>query len=210
MAPLHCMLGLVANLLAMVPGIYAQSNQTFEWGFLGPQSFSSSLPSCRSFSLEADATGRIANGVPPFYMMVFPVGGIPSTTFIGTNQSNLTWTLTYPVGTKLVLEVVDSLGQSGGIPSTLYTVIDGETTQCIPTPSTEAPFTIKANVTDVLNTCQPWGLAVEGGTPPYNLTIAPMNSGNITNATFGPDDSVFTWINRAPPGTHLIASASDL
>ncbi|KAF8155022.1 hypothetical protein K438DRAFT_1863063 [Mycena galopus ATCC 62051] len=197
-------------LLAIAPCIQAQTPQPqiFEWGFLGAQFVSTSLPSCRVLSLEADA--RSANGTPPFFMMAFAVDGTPSTSFIGTNQSNLTWTVSYPVGTQLVLGVVDSLGHSGGIAPPVYTVTDGATTQCVPATPPEPGFKISANVTDVLETCQPWGLTIEGGTPPYNVTIAQMNSGNITNVTLGPIDTVFTYINRMEPGYQLIASASDM
>ncbi|KAJ7851030.1 hypothetical protein B0H14DRAFT_2762350 [Mycena olivaceomarginata] len=194
-------LAIFYGLLAIVPSIHGQTTQTtqrFEWWFSGDQALSTSKPSCGSFSIGADA--RTADGIPPFYMTAFAVGGTPSTSFIGTNESNLTWTLTHPVGTQLVLGVVDSQGHSGGIAPTLYTVTAGATTQCIPTIKSDTSFKISANVTDVLNTCQPWGLMIEGGAPPYNVTIAPMNSANITNATLGSTDSVFTYINRVPRG----------
>ncbi|KAF7346714.1 hypothetical protein MSAN_01809500 [Mycena sanguinolenta] len=228
-------------LLAVVPSIYAQTTQVYEWGFTGDQAVSTSLPSCRNVSLEANA--RTANGTSPFYMMALPVGGTPSTSFIGTDQSDLTWTVMYPVGeflfpfpselsigasaraanlesagTQLVLGVVDALGQSGGIDPPLYTVIEGATTQCVPTTLSDptSGFKISANVTDVLNTCQPWGLTIEGGTPPYNITLAELNSGTVTNVTMGPIDTVFTYINRISPGGQIIhvrsvsiASASD-
>ncbi|KAF8188462.1 hypothetical protein K438DRAFT_1833598 [Mycena galopus ATCC 62051] len=191
-------------LLAIAPRIQAQMPQLFEWGFLGAQSTSTSLPSCRVVNLETDNESRAGIAVPPLYMMAFAVDGTPSTSFIGTNQSNLTWTVNYPVGTQLVLGVVDSLGHSGGIDSPVYTVTDGATTQCVPATTPEPGFKISGNVTDVLQTCQPWGLTIEGGTPPYNITIAQMNSPNVTNATLGPIDTVFTYINRMEPGNQLI------
>ncbi|KAJ6462083.1 hypothetical protein C8R45DRAFT_776092, partial [Mycena sanguinolenta] len=177
---------------------------------------STSLPPCQSLSLKADA--RAANGIPPFYMMAFAVGSTPSTSFIGTDQNNLAWTVTYPVGKSLlepyllVLGVVDALGQSGGIDPPLYTVSDSATTQCV-SPALANPsstFKISANVTHVLNTCQPWGLTIEGGTPPYNLTLAELDAGNVTNVTLGSTDTVFTYINRMAPGGQVIASASDI
>ncbi|KAJ6556186.1 hypothetical protein B0H19DRAFT_903678, partial [Mycena capillaripes] len=148
-----------------------------------------------------------ANGTPPFYMIAFAVNGTPSTSFIGKNESNLTWIVRHPVGTQLILGVVDSQGHSGGIDAPLYNVTEGSTTQCIPAPPAEAPFTIRANVTDLLNTCQPWGLTIEGGTPPYNMTLVPMNSPNTTNVTLGAQDSVFTYINRMAPGTQLLGKS---
>ncbi|KAK7065098.1 hypothetical protein R3P38DRAFT_2827889 [Favolaschia claudopus] len=204
-------------LLAIVLSVQAQIDgpkpQTWEWGLT--QTVSMSLPSCAILAIEANPRGAangtlLADGIPPFYITAFPVVGIPSVSFIGTNESDLSWTVKYPVGTKLVLGVVDSRGTSGGIGPTLYTVSAGETSDCLPSPPSDTSFKITANVTDVLDTCQPWGLTVEGGTPPYHVTIAQMNSGNITNVTFGTMDSVLTYINRTPPGNQIIAMASDV
>ncbi|KAJ7143982.1 hypothetical protein C8R44DRAFT_564898, partial [Mycena epipterygia] len=118
--------------------------------------------------------------VPPFYMIAFAVGGAPTTTLIGTNESGLSWTVDH----TLLLGVVDSEGTTGGIGELLYQVTE---------------FTISANVTDTLNTCQPWGLTISGGTPPYNLTLAVLNAPDVTNVTLGANDSVYTYINRAEP-----------
>ncbi|KAJ7495217.1 hypothetical protein FB451DRAFT_363936 [Mycena latifolia] len=199
---------LLCVLLGGLPGIYAQAGQMFEWGFTGAQAVSTSLPSCRRFPIEADPL--TAHGIPPFYMIAFAVGGAPITSFIGTNESDLTWTVRHPVGTKLLLGVVDSQGNSGGIDTPMYTVTEGGNTQCIPTAAAEPAFTITANATDGLMTCQPWGLTIQGGTPPYNLTLAALNAPDVTNVTLGPNDSVFTYINRADPDTQMIAAVSDL
>ncbi|KAJ7702650.1 hypothetical protein B0H17DRAFT_1042771 [Mycena rosella] len=205
---MHASMLLCALLAGTIPGIRAQGDQMFQWGFTGTQAVSTSLPSCRSFPIEASAL--TAHGVPPYYMMAFAVGGAPITTFIGKNENNLSWTPNHPVGTQLLLGVVDSRGNSGGIDKPLYTVVAGASTQCIFTPAVEPAFTVTANVTDALTTCQPWGLTIQGGTPPYNITLAALNAPDATNVTLGPDDSVFTYINRADPGTQLLASVSDL
>ncbi|KAJ7759800.1 hypothetical protein DFH07DRAFT_817168 [Mycena maculata] len=194
------------GILAAVMPAQGQTAQMFEWGFSGAQSESASLPSCRIFPIRADALTE--PGVPPFYMMAFAVGGSPITSFIGTNESNLAWSVLHPVGTQLVLGVVDSKGNSGGIDAPLYNVTAGSNTQCNANPTVEPPFTITANVTDVLNTCEPWGLTIQGGTPPYNLTIAVMDSADVTNVTLGPKNT-YTYINRVNAGAQIIASASD-
>ncbi|KAJ6526510.1 hypothetical protein DFH09DRAFT_1285906 [Mycena vulgaris] len=200
MLPLPALLVLAIGIL----GIRGQPSQMFEWGFT--KTFSTSLPSCRNFSIEASP--RKAHGIPPFYMIAFAVGGKPSTTFIGTNESNLWWTVRHPVGTQLLLGVVDSQGNSGGIDVPMYTVTAGANTQCIPaaTPS-EPSFTISANVTGTLTTCQPWGLTIQGGAPPYNVTLATLNSSDVTNVTLGANDSFFTYINRAVPNTQMIGKS---
>ncbi|KAJ7198945.1 hypothetical protein GGX14DRAFT_328910, partial [Mycena pura] len=166
---------------------------------------STSPPSCGTLALAV--TPRTSPGVPPFYMMAFAVGGTPVTSFIGTNASALEWTVSHPVGTQLLLGVVDSRGTSGGIDAPLYTVVAGESTQCLPAPDTRPAFTVTANATGTLATCAPWRLAIAGGTPPYNVTLAAGNSSDVTNVTLGPVDSVFTYINRADPGSPMIGAS---
>ncbi|KAJ7495060.1 hypothetical protein FB451DRAFT_1477541, partial [Mycena latifolia] len=188
--------------LGGLPGIYAQPGPTFEWGFTGTQASSTSLPSCWSFPIQAGPLA--AHGIPPFYMIVFAVDGAPITSFIGMNKSNLTWQVCHPIGTKLLLGVVDSQGTSGGIDVPMYTVTEGESTECILTAAVEPPFKITANVTDALTTCQQWGLTIQGGAPLYNLTLAALNASYVTNVTLGPNNSVYTYINRAVPDTQMI------
>ncbi|KAJ7676626.1 hypothetical protein DFH06DRAFT_1168683 [Mycena polygramma] len=196
-------------LLASLSGVHAQDEQAkFQWGFT--QLVSTSIPSCNTLAVFVEAlTGGNNTGVPPYYMMAFPVNGRPITSLIGTNASNLSWQVQYPSGTQLGLGVLDSEGSTGGISISLYTVIAGDA-QCIPQTANLADFHITANVTDKLTTCQPWGLTIEGGAQPYNITIAVLNTTTVTNRTLGPTDSVLTYINRAPPGHQMIASVSDV
>ena len=65
------------------------------------------------------------------------------------------------------------------------------------------PLTITTDVIDVLQTCQPWGITAKGGVPPYTLTIASLGATTL-NVTFPLGHDVFTYINRAYPGTQLI------
>ncbi|KAJ7644953.1 hypothetical protein FB45DRAFT_1053576 [Roridomyces roridus] len=197
----------LGGVLLLAAQVVDAQEQVFEWGFTGDGAVSTSLPACSTLALEADA--RAANGTPPYYMTAFAVHGTPLTSFVGTDENNLSWTVRHPVGAQLVLGVVDSKGISGGIDSPLYTVVEGSSSDCIPATSSESSFTITANVTDELSTCQPWGLTMQGGTPPYTITIAPMNGANVTNSTLRTADTWYTWINRATPGSHLIAAASD-
>jgi len=196
-------------LSVLTPG-RAQTSKIFQWQFTADNS---SLLSCQSSSITVkpfnSGSTTSGTGVPPFYMLAFPVGGTPSITLIGADTDNLSWTVNQPVGTQLVLEVVDSQGSSGGVPSDLFTVTAGQTTACIPPPSTAPAFTVVANVSDALTTCQPWGLTIAGGVPPYSLTLASLNSSIGTNVTMGPNDDAFTFIDRVAPGTQLIAAVSD-
>ncbi|KDR72781.1 hypothetical protein GALMADRAFT_73247 [Galerina marginata CBS 339.88] len=197
-------------LTGLVGSSLAQTHNLFQWQFANA-ALSSLLPTCTPLQIvvkSSDPTTNATQGTPPYYMISFAVGGTPVTTFIGTDENNLSWTITQTVDSQLLLSVVDANGSAGGIPPQLFNVIAGQSTRCVTPPSTPS-FTVTANVTDELTTCQPWGLTVKGGVPPYNVTLAAINSPIVTNVTmpFGLD--VFTFIDRADPGTQLLAAISD-
>ena len=81
------------------------------------------------------------HGVPPYYMMSFPIGGTPVTTLLGDDPTKLSWQPTHAPGeysvpsralklnlgllfpgTKTLLTIVDSTGSFGGVPSQLFTI----------------------------------------------------------------------------------------
>lgn len=85
----------------------------------------------------------------------------------------------------------------------------GQTTQCVSTPAEPSPsFTVTANVTGTLETCQPWGITVSGGVPPYTITLAQTNQPVVTNVTMDFGANRFTFPNRALPGGSLIGECS--
>lgn len=111
------------------------------WRF---QALSTSLPTCLGLNIIAkpfDVNTNATNGTPPFYMISLAVGGTPQTSFIGTDENNLLWTVTHApgelfpnvasrftlnasnVGTRLILQVVDANGSAGGIPPRIFDVI---------------------------------------------------------------------------------------
>ncbi|KAJ7594518.1 hypothetical protein C8J56DRAFT_440084 [Mycena floridula] len=187
-------------------------NRIFQWQFSN-NFLSTSLPSCVSFPITVKpfAPDGNSSGIGPYYMTAFAINGLPITSLLGENETSLSWNVTHPVGTKLMLGVVDSQGSSGGIPPKLYEVVTGQSTSCIQAPP-PMDFTVSANITDPksVTTCQPWGIRIKGGVPPYNLTLAALNSPVVTNLTMNAADDAFTFIDRADPGTVLIAAISDL
>jgi len=130
------------------------------------------------------------------------------TTLIGTDENNLSWTVTQPVGSQLLLSVVDANGSTGMVLNKMN-VTAGQTTQCVTAPLASPSFIVTANVTNDLQTCQPWGLTVKGGTPPYTITLAAPNSPTVTNVTLPYGDGTFTYINRASPNGQLMGAISD-
>jgi hypothetical protein len=79
-------------------------------------------------------------------------------------------------------------------------------TQCVTTPTLTPAFTITSNVTGDLETCQPWGLTVQGGVPPYTVTLGALDSPYVTNVSIPVGDNNFTYINRAAPNGQLIGT----
>ncbi|KAF7329619.1 hypothetical protein MKEN_00224900 [Mycena kentingensis (nom. inval.)] len=193
------------RVLALVPGSLAQAQQFF-WGF--NSSLTTSLPVCSELPLTV--TPGAASGVPPFYMLAFAEGAAPTTQLIGKNASSLSWTVDHPVGSKLILGVVDAHGTSGGVDIPLYAVVAGSSTACLP-PATATDFVVTSTTPhgDMLNTCDPWNLLITGGTPPYSVSIAALNASDVTNITMAATDTVFQYINRADPGSQMIAAISD-
>ncbi|KAJ7590717.1 hypothetical protein C8J56DRAFT_933671 [Mycena floridula] len=194
-------------LIVALFGVNAESVQTFTWAFTDA-TITNALHTCASVAISVTNTATV-QGVAPYYMMAFEVGGQSRTTLLGQNISNLNWVVDHPVGSTLMLSVVDSKGDSGGIPAQVFSILAGESVSCIPTVVNTA-FTLSANVTDTLSTCQPWGLRISGGKPPFSLVIISEDAPVVTNVTLGPADDVYTYINRASPNYQLLAAVSDV
>ncbi|KAL1942340.1 hypothetical protein VTO73DRAFT_6404 [Trametes versicolor] len=145
-------------------------------------------------------------------MLAIEVDGITSVDPIGDDASQLSWQNTHRHDAQLLLTVMDSNGSTAGFPAQFFNVIaasaGGDTSCLIPAPTSSTPV-ITANVTQNLQTCQPWGLSITGGTKPYNVTLGQLSAPVITNVTMGPEDDVFTYINRASPNQPLIAAVVD-
>jgi hypothetical protein len=204
---------LLLSILGLVKTVDAQmppDNNLFQWKFSN-NFLGTDLPSCMDLPITVEPVNatNITHGIPPFYMIAWEVGGTPRTTLLGLNESSLSWTVDHPIGTSLMLNVVDSQGNGGGIPPSLYTVTTGQLTECIVN-GNQTDFTVSANITGNVQTCQPWGLRIKGGTPPYNLSLAQPSSPIVTNVTILAPHDAFTFINRATPGFLLLAAISDV
>ncbi|KAL4248206.1 hypothetical protein ABKN59_007149 [Abortiporus biennis] len=189
----------------------AQVN-TFQWKW-GNNFVLTDLQECQTLPIiveSLNASDPSSVGVAPYYLIAFKPGGIPTTTPIGSNVAQLSWTVNHARGSELLLTIVDSVGNVGGIPNTFYNVTAGNNQSCIPAQlSTPTIASIQPNVTDVLMTCQPWGLTITGGTKPYQIVLAAPGSTVITNVTMGAADDVFTYPNRADPNGVLMVSVYD-
>ncbi|KAF9050838.1 hypothetical protein BDZ89DRAFT_1032884 [Hymenopellis radicata] len=185
-------------LLACLPS-WATSAKIFQWAFQS-NSVSSTLGTCQEFGIVVskwpDYTGN-SSGVPPYYMRAWEQGGSVQTTLLGSDASSLKWTVTNAVGSKLLLNVIDSNDSSAGVAPKLFTIDTGSTTNCVVNDPVTT-FTVKSNLTEgTLAACQPWGLRIKNGVPPYNISFAQLDSPVVTNVTTNQDDDAYTYINRA-------------
>jgi hypothetical protein len=181
----------------------------FQWEFAN-NFVSTSLTECQNMSLVVKSynNDNVTFGVPPYYMRAIAIGGIPTIALTGSDRNALSWVVDQRAGSKLMLTMLDSNGSTGGVAPTLYGVIAGTDTSCLPSSPT-SQFTVQANVTTSVKTCQPWGLTIKGGVQPYNISLVALDSPVVTNVTMGPLDDVFTFIDRADPNTQLAATVND-
>jgi hypothetical protein len=117
----------------------------------------------------------------------------------------MTWESDFPGGKQVVLNIIDSLGSSGGTSQLLVTRGDGD---CVDQGSSGA-FSVSVNVTDRLETCQPWEITASGGTPPYTFVIAAPDAPVVSNVTSTLDANRFTYINRAYPDGQVFVAVAD-
>lgn len=187
------------------------AQQAFAWKF-GNNYIQQEFQECQTLPINVipQNSSFTTTGVPPWYLIAFELGGVPTTTMVGSDPNNLSWQVTHARGATLMLTMVDSNKSTGGIPPNLFNVTAGSSTSCLPQPPPDiTDFAIHPNVTDALTTCDPWGLNVTGGQKPYTIVLSALNSPVITNATMGPDDDVLTFIDRADPNGELMASVVD-
>lgn len=103
----------------------------------------------------------------------------------------------------------DANGDFSGFPNQYYNVVAGQSTACMPSLPTSIPK-LEPNISNAdLQTCQPWGMTVSGGVPPYSVTLAVLGAPVFTNVTATTDFDRFTYINRADPGSEMIATVQD-
>ncbi|KDQ50208.1 hypothetical protein JAAARDRAFT_200204 [Jaapia argillacea MUCL 33604] len=169
-----------------------QSGNTFSFPFdqLAPNS---ELLSCLPYHLSVG----YSRYPPIYYLYAYELGGVTSVSTLNASN-NYMWTVSHRPGTQLMLSVTDANGNSGGVSGTVYGVIPGAT-DCLPPPANQSFFMI-SNVTGNLEPCQPLGLAIEGGSPPYSLSFVSLNATAPVIVTLPSVDNALTYINAAPPG----------
>ncbi|GJE96422.1 hypothetical protein PsYK624_126190 [Phanerochaete sordida] len=190
----------------------AQLPNTFRWSF-DTAVVAGGLEECLILQVALEPVDNSnppagSFGVPPFYMLAFEPGGVPTTSVLGSDPTQLAWQVNHVRGSELMLAVVDSAGNTGGVSDVLYNIAAGSDISCL-LPSSPPVVTVQANVSDNLSTCQPWGLTITGGERPYTVVLSQLQSSTITVVTMSDDDDTFTYINRANTDRQMMASVYD-
>lgn len=194
----------------LVANAHAQMPRTFRWSFT-QSSTSGSLEECQTLTVALESLEGTASseplGTPPYSMLAFEPGGIPTTSALGSDPAHLSWQVKHARGSQVMLAVVDSAGDSGGVSDILYNVTAGSDLSCLHAPSASA--VLQTNVSDTLETCKPWDLKIIGGVQPYTVVLSQLHSPTLTVVTLQENDDIFTYINRADPGWWMMASMFD-
>lgn len=182
---------------------------SFQWGF--NDWTSTTLPQCQPLALYVnDAIGTV-KAAPPYYLTVFEENGISTTSSVGSQIGSLSWTVNHLVGSRLVLTMFDSNGNSGGVLTEIYTVAGtktGTNASCIPSAASPA-ISVTSNATSKINTCDLVQFSISGGKKPYTVSIAETNSEVPFNNTMGSNDNTYSWVNNLTPGNQVIVSVFD-
>ncbi|KAG1742430.1 hypothetical protein EDB19DRAFT_613970 [Suillus lakei] len=130
-------------------------------------------------------------GRSPYTLLAFEAGGALTATQI--HEDGL-WQVKHPAGSQLLLALVDSLGNSGGVLPTVFTVASGSS-DCLPAlPTSSVTPTIISNITHI-EPCDSWHLSISGGVPPYTIMLASPGAPSLQDFAAPQESSLVSFIN---------------
>lgn len=182
-------------------------SQEFKWSFTDAAlAEGGDIRTCTPLRIRTDPATT-----DPLYMISYEIGGTPQIHALQTVDGAPSYTVRHGVGSRVIFNLADRLEMSGGVLPGVYNVVAGDSTDCVVSPPRALDFAIHANHTgSELETCQPWALAIEGGTPPYSVSIASPGAPSVTNVTMdSAEQNLYTYINRVPPGAQVLAAVAD-
>ncbi|KAG2126038.1 hypothetical protein DEU56DRAFT_557861 [Suillus clintonianus] len=179
---LHVLLGL------------AEGSRTFSWDLTNHEFERvtvDSLTVCDSLyiSLSSSLDGYI--GQSPYTLFAFEAGGVLTATQI--HEDGL-WQVKHPTGSQLLLALVDSLGNSGGVLPTVFTVASGPS-DCLPALPTSAFAPMIITSVDQIEPCDSWNLSISGGVPPYTIMLASPGAPFLQDFYAPQESSPVSFIN---------------
>jgi hypothetical protein len=183
----------ICVLLHAVLGL-AEGSRSFSWDLMNHE-FEQvhSLTVCDSLHISLSSLSGNYNNIRryPYTLLAFEVGGALIATQV--HEDGL-WQVKHPAGSQLLLALVDSLGNSGGVLPTVFTVASGSS-DCLPAlPTSAVPPTMITNVT-YLKPCDSWQMSITGGVPPYTIMLASPGAPSLQDFIVPQDSSLVSFIN---------------
>ncbi|KAG2127600.1 uncharacterized protein EDB93DRAFT_201940 [Suillus bovinus] len=174
----------------------AEHSRSFSWDLMNNKfERVHSLTVCDSLhiSLSSSSGGYNDIGPSPHTLLAFEAGGALTTTQI--HEDGL-WQVNHPAGSQLLLALVDSFGNSGGVLPTVFTVASGSS-DCLPAlPTFAVSPTIITNVTRI-EPCGSWQMSISGGIPPYTITLASPGASSLRHFAMPQEATLISFINSS-------------
>lgn len=141
--------------------------------------------------LSSSSGNHYSIGRSPYTLLAFEAGGALTATQI--HEDGL-WQVKYPPGSQLLLALVDSFGNPGGVLPTVFTVASGSS-DCLPAlPIFAVAPTITTNLTRV-EPCDSWQMSISGGVPPYTIILASPGAPSLQDIAAPQESSLVSFIN---------------
>lgn len=172
----------------------ADGSRSFSWDLTNHE-FEQvhSLTVCDDLRVSLSSSSGNYNdiGRSPYTLLAFEAGGALITTQI--HEDGL-WQVKHPAGSQLLLALVDSLGNSGGVLPTVFTVASGSS-DCLPALPTSAVYPVMITNATHIEPCDSWQMSISGGLPPYTMMFASPGAPSLQNITAPQESSIVSFIN---------------
>lgn len=179
---LHSLLGL------------ADGSRSFSWDLTNHEfERVRSLTVCDGLHISLSSSSGNYNeiGHSPYTLFAFEAGGALTATQI---HEDGVWQVKHPAGSQLLLALVDSLGNSGGVLPTVFTVGSGSS-DCLPALPTSAVAPIIITNTSHIEPCDSWQMSVSGGVPPYTIMLASPGAPFLQDFAAAQESDLISFIN---------------
>ncbi|KAG1818089.1 uncharacterized protein BJ212DRAFT_1479916 [Suillus subaureus] len=127
----------------------------------------------------------------PYTLLAFEAGGALTATQI--HEDGL-WQVKHPAGSQLLLALVDSLGNSGGVLPTVFTVASGSSDCLSALPTSVVSPMIITNASHI-EPCDSWQMSVSGGVPPYTIMLASPGAPFLQDFAVPQESGLISFIN---------------
>lgn len=179
---LHALLGL------------AEGSRSFSWDLTNHEfERVHNLTVCDGLHISLSSSSVHYNdiGRSPYTLFAFEAGGVLTATQI--HEDGL-WQVKHPAGSQLLLALVDSLGNSGGVLPTVFTVASGSS-DCLSALPTSAIAPMIITNASHIEPCDSWQMSISGGVPPYTIMLASPGAPSLQEFAAPQESNLISFTN---------------